>query len=73
MGLFDRRKRAEPKPEAAETEADELDREDEPLDGPATWYRTTYLAVVPAGDDVLLHDPERDAPVVLPTFESWIC
>jgi hypothetical protein len=66
MGLFDRRKRDEPKPDAAETELDELD---EQLDGPATWYRTLDLTVVPAGDDVLLHDPERTAPTVLPTFE----
>jgi hypothetical protein len=70
MGLFDRRKREEPKLEAAETEPDELDGEDEPLDGPATWYRTMELNVVPAGDDVLLHDPERAAPVVLPAFEQ---
>ncbi len=69
MGLFDRRKREEPKPDAAETEPDELDGEDEPLDGPATWYRTMELNVVPAGDDVLLHDPESAAPMVLPTFE----
>jgi len=69
MGLFDRRKRDEPEPEAAETEPDELDGEGEPLDGPATWYRTMDLNVVPAGDDVLLHDPERAEPMVLPTFE----
>jgi hypothetical protein len=66
MGLFDRRKRDEPKPDAAETELDGLD---EQLDGPATWYRTLDLTVVPAGDDVLLHDPERATPVVLPAFE----
>jgi hypothetical protein len=69
MGLFDRRKREEPKPDAAETEPDELDRENEQLDGPATCYRTMDLTVVPAGDDVLLHDSERAAPVVLPAFE----
>ncbi len=69
MGLFDRRKREEPKPEAAETEADGLDEEDEQLDGPATWYRTMDLTVVPAGDDVLLHDPERASPILLPAFE----
>jgi hypothetical protein len=69
MGLFDRRKRDEPKPEAVETEPDQRDGEDEPLDGPATLYRTTYMTVVPAGDDVLLNDPERDAPVLLPIFE----
>jgi hypothetical protein len=69
MGLFDRRKRDDPEPDAAETESDELDGENEQLDGPATWYRTMDLTVVPAGDDVLLHDPERAAPVVLPTFE----
>ena len=69
MGLFDRRKREEPKPDVAETEPDELDGEEEQLDGPATWYRTMDLTVVPAGDDVLLHDPERAAPVVLPAFE----
>jgi len=69
MGLFDRRKREEPKLEAAEIEPDELDGEGEPLDGPATWYRTMDLTVVPAGDDVLLHDPERAVPTVLPTFE----
>ena len=51
MGLFDRRKRDEPKPEAAETESDQPDGEDESLDGPATLYRTTYMTVVPAGDD----------------------
>src|SRR5436190_12396595 len=69
MGLFDRLKRDEPKLEAAETEADQPEGEDEPLDGPATMYRTRYMTVVPAGDDVLLNDPERDAPVLLPTFE----
>ena len=69
MGLFDRRKREEPEHDAAETEPDELNGEDEPLDGPATWYRTLDLTVVPAGDDVLLHDPERATPVVLPAFE----
>ena len=69
MGLFDRRKRKEPKPDVAETEPDEVDGEEEQLDGPATWYRTMDLAVVPAGDDVLLHDPESTAPVVLPAFE----
>ena len=69
MGLFDRRKREESKLQA-ETEPEELDKEDERLDDEAaTLYRTRYLAVVPAGDDVLLHDSERDAPVVLPTFE----
>jgi hypothetical protein len=68
MGLFDRRKREESKPAATETEPDELDGEDK-LNGPATWYRTMDLTVVPAGDDVLLHDPERAAPVVLPAFE----
>jgi hypothetical protein len=69
MGLFDRRKREDPEPDATETKPDELDGEDEPLDGPATWYRITDLTVVPAGDDVLLHDPESAAPTVLPTFE----
>jgi hypothetical protein len=69
MGLFDRRKRDKPEPEAAETEPDELDGEGEQLDGSATWYRTMDLNVVLAGDDVLLHDPERGAPVVLPAFE----
>jgi hypothetical protein len=69
MGLFDRRKREESKPDAAETEPDELGGKDEQLDGPATWYRTMDLTVVPAGDDVLLHDPERASPVVLPAFE----
>ena len=69
MGLFDRRKRDEPKPEAVETEPEQPDGDDEPLDGPATLYRTTYMTVVPAGDDVLLNDPERDAPVLLPIFE----
>jgi hypothetical protein len=69
MGLFDRRKREEPKPDLGETEPDEQDGEEEQLDGPATWYRTMDLAVVPAGDDVLLHDPESTAPVVLPAFE----
>jgi hypothetical protein len=68
MGLFDRRKRDESKPETAETELDQPAAEDEPA-GPATWYRTKYMVVVPAGDDVLLHDPERDEPVPLPTFE----
>jgi hypothetical protein len=67
MGLFDRRKREEPEPDA-ESEPDELDGEDE-LDGPATWYRTIDLTLVPAGDDVLLLDPEGAAPAVLPTFE----
>jgi len=71
MGLFGgfRRKPVEPEPEPTETEPEELDGEDEPLDGPATWYRAMYLNLVPAGDDVLLHDPERAAPVVLPAFE----
>jgi hypothetical protein len=69
MGLFDRRKREEPKPEAAETGPDELEGEAEQLDGLATWYRTMDLTVLPAGDDVLLHDPERAAPAVLPAFE----
>ena len=73
MGLFDRsrRKRDEPEPETAETEVEELEEEesDAPLEGPATWYRTKYLNVLPAGDDVLLHDPERASPIALPTFE----
>lgn len=71
MPLFDgfRRKRDELEPGAAEAEPGELGGENEPLDGPAIWYRTTYLTAVPAGDDVLLHDPEREAPIVLPTFE----
>jgi hypothetical protein len=69
MGLFDRRKRDEPEPGAAEIEPDELGGENEQLDGPATWYRTMDLTVLPAGDDVLLHDPERAAPAVLPAFE----
>lgn len=69
MGLFDRRKREEREPNAAEPEPDELDQDDEQLDGPATWYRMMNLTVVPAGDDVLLHDPERAGPVVLPAFE----
>jgi hypothetical protein len=69
MGLFDRRTRNEPEPKAAETDSDELDGEHEQLDGPATWYRAMGLTVVPAGDDVLLHDPERAAPAVLPAFE----
>ena len=69
MGLFDRRKRDEPKPEAAENEPDKLETGDEPLDESATSYRTMYVNFVPAGDDVLLHDPERKAPLLLPTFE----
>ncbi len=69
MGLFDRRKRDEPKPEATESEPDELDTEGQSPDGPATWYRAMSLNVVPAGDDVLLHDPDRAAPIVLPAFE----
>jgi hypothetical protein len=69
MGLFDRRKRDESKPEAVESEPDESDSEDQPIDGAATWYRAISLNVVPAGDDVLLHDPDRPAPIVLPAFE----
>jgi hypothetical protein len=69
MGLFDRRKREEPKPDVEEIEPDEVEGEEEQLEGPATWYRTMDLAVVPAGDDVLLHDPERATPIVLPAFE----
>jgi hypothetical protein len=52
----------------AETESDEEEKT-EPLDGAATLYRTMYLNVLPAGDDVLLQDPERAAPIVLPAFE----
>ncbi len=69
MGLFDRRKRDEPKPVEAESEPDTADAEENLLAGPANLYRTKYMMVVPAGDDVLLHDPERDTPVLLPTFE----
>src|SRR5256714_10286654 len=71
MALFEgfRRKRDEPAPEASETGRDELDSEDESVDGPATWYRMMDLSIVLAGDDVLLHDPERATPMVLPTFE----
>jgi hypothetical protein len=69
MGLFDRRKRDVPSPEAAEIEPDEQDTADDPLDASATWYRAMYLNVLPAGDDVLLHDPDRAAPIVLPAFE----
>ena len=73
MGLFDRsrRKRDEPEPETAETEVEEPEEEenDAQLEGPATWYRTKYLNVLPAGDDVLLHDPERASPIALPAFE----
>jgi hypothetical protein len=69
MGLFDRRKRDNLEPEVADTEPDELAEEAEPLDEAATLYRTVYLNVLPAGDDVLLQDPERAAPTVLPAFE----
>jgi hypothetical protein len=71
MPLFDgfRRKREDRAPEAAEPEADELDREEESSDGPSNWYRTRDLNLVPAGEDVLLHDPERATPEVIPGFE----
>jgi hypothetical protein len=69
MGLFDRRKRDKPQSEVTETEPAELDEEAPPLDAAATLYRTMHLQVVPAGDDVLLNDPERAAPMVLPAFE----
>lgn len=73
MGLFDgfRRKGDAPGTEAADTKSDEPNGDDEPTDGPATWYRKMYLNVVTAGDDVLLHDPdpERATPIVLPAFE----
>lgn len=71
MALFDgfRRKRDEPATEVEESESGEPDTDEEPVDGPSTWYRKIYVSVVPAGDDVLLHDPERTAPIVLPTFE----
>jgi hypothetical protein len=69
MGLFDRRKREERKPEAAETAAEELASGEEQFDEPATLYRATHLAVVPAGNDVLLQDPDRETPIVLPAFE----
>ena len=69
MGLFDRRKRDEPEPETTEIEPNELDAEDQSLDGPASWYRAMYLNVVSAGDDVLLLDADHEAPSVLPAFE----
>ena len=71
MGLFDRsrRKREEPEPEADAPEVEDLDTDDAPLEGPATWYRATYLNFLPAGDDVLVHNPERASPVALPAFE----
>jgi hypothetical protein len=71
MPLFDgfRRKREDREPETAETVADELKEQEELLDGSSTLYRTMDLHIVPAGDDVLLHDPERVAPMVLPAFE----
>ena len=70
MGLFDRRKRDKTEPEeGSETKTDELEQEAEPLDAAATLYRTTHLNVVPAGDDVLLHDSDRNSPIALPAFE----
>ncbi len=71
MALFDgfRRKRDEPVSEAAETQPDELEGDEDSVDGPGTWYRAMYEDVVQAGDDVLVHDPERHAPIVVPTFE----
>jgi len=68
MGLFDRRKRDKPEPEAADTEPDEQE-EAESLVEAGTLYRTKYLNVLPAGEDVLLHDPEHATPIVLPAFE----
>ena len=71
MPLFDgfRRKREDREPEAAETPPDEPKEEAELLDGSSTLYRMMGLHIVSAGDDVLLHDPERVVPMVLPAFE----
>ena len=69
MGLFGRRKRDEPPPKETEGEPEQLEVESQLVGEAARLYRAKYLMVVPAGDDVLLHDPERKNPVVLPTFE----
>lgn len=71
MGLFNRsrRQRDEPEAEADATELAELETDEAPLEGPATWYRATHLSFLPAGDDVLVHDPERESPVALAAFE----
>jgi hypothetical protein len=71
MALFDglRRKRGGTQSEATSIEPVDEDTADEPRDGPSTWYRAKYVNIVPAGDNVLLHDPEQAAPVMLPSFE----
>jgi hypothetical protein len=69
MGLFDRRKREEREAKAAENEPDELDTQEDPPDESEASYRAMYLNFVPAGDEVLLHDPDRAAPLLIPTFE----
>jgi hypothetical protein len=71
MALFDgfrrrteatEREATDPVPEVPEENADSVDES-------ATWYRAVHLNVATAGDDVLLQDPERSAPEVLPGFE----
>jgi len=70
MGLFGRRKHEEqPQPEATEAELEQDEVENALVGEAARLYRTKYLVVMAAGDNVLLHDPERENPVVLPTFE----
>src|SRR5688572_28908065 len=70
MALFDgfRRKRDDPATEA-ETETQEPEENEEPLDGSGSAYRKMHMSVVLAGDDALLHDPERASPAVIPAFE----
>src|SRR3954468_1019746 len=71
MGLFDRsrRKREEAEPEGADEDAGALEEDDAPVEGPATWYRATHLNYLPAGEDVLVQDPERASPIALAAFE----
>jgi hypothetical protein len=71
MALFDgfRRKRDQPELEAEEIEPDEQEQEAGGFDEAASLYRAVPLNAIAAGDDVLLHDPERAAPIVVPSFE----
>jgi hypothetical protein len=71
MALFDgfRRKTQQTEDENADRPPEEPEQDADGLDESATWYRAAYLNVASAGDDVLLQDPERQAPEVLPAFE----
>ena len=71
MALFDgfRRKRDQPEEQEDNREPDENDGEGDHPGETVDLYRSISLNALPAGEDVLLHDPERAAPIVLPSFE----